>query len=164
MSWHDPATELDFAVDEIPPATKWNKIGADLAYLYGGLEGYLAYGSTGQSIPTSTDTKMQFASNIYDRGGGVVAYSAGNITIGSRGGVFSLCAGLAASGSGVWTVKIMVNGTLVTAGEGQVIAASCAITRPLVPGDVVTSWAHTTSAATLVDSGQMPFFGVQIVA
>jgi hypothetical protein len=130
-------------------------------YLYSGREGYLAYGSTGQSFATSTDLVIVHSSSIYDQGG--ATYSGGALTIGVAG-IYAISAGMDLAGSGTWTIKITVNGTMVSAGEGSAIAASTSIVRSLANGDVVRSVGHTTSGATPPGSGQLPYFGVQRVA
>jgi hypothetical protein len=124
------------------------------------MDGYLAYGDTGQTF-TSTPLKIQYGGYIYNRGG--VSYSSGDLNI-TRAGVYQLSCSIACSGSGVWTVLIDVNSTVVALGEGQVVGASASVCRLCAPGDVVTSYAQTSSSSVMTSRGQTPCFGVQRVA
>jgi hypothetical protein len=130
-------------------------------YLYNGRHGILLTSSTGQTLSTSTPTKLTHQNAQFEAGGmtGAGNYSAGDLTIG-RTGLYTLTANILCYGSGIWTVEIRQNGNVCALGEGQVIGASCSITMKLVAGDLITQYANTTSGASIPSGGFFPNLSV----
>lgn len=166
MTWHDPATELDFSVGEVPPASKLDKIGTDLLHLYQDRDGIMVKGSGGQSIPTSTPTKVVYSSGaLYESG--TITYAgnyngSGDITL--PAGIWVLTANMLCAGSGQWTIEIRQNGNMCAGGEGQVIGASASIVMKLNASDVISVYVNTTSAATLPVNGFFPNLSCQRIS
>lgn len=161
MPWYPPSTDLVFSIGETPPKTKWDKIGADLAWLYDGQPGLMMYGSAGQSFTGGVATKVLHTTVAYDRGG--VTYSAGDMTV-DRDGIYAISAGIRCYGSGVWSIALNLNSTEGPRNEAASTGCSAHWTIGVAAGTVFSCWATTTSTATMTTLGYDPFIVVQRIA
>lgn len=157
--WYPPATDLVFGIGETPPKTKWDKIGADLDYLYGGRIIAGLYGST-SAIPYATWTTIS-----YDN----AQVSTGGVTVGGTG--FTVPAGnyfVVANGyppsTELWQTRILAGGVAFAAdGSGGGLGYSVSGIQHVNLSTVFTTEAFLSSGGVgddLVAFSGLPNFAI----